>query len=164
MRKRHSPNPKEKEQKVPAAAPNGTSTQSLGPLESPVDCDAPLSSRSCTFKLENRGQASSRLPEPICAEMEAGSRERHTDCSSESPTQMIPGESMMSLPVGWNLSGVEKPQGAGQSDVTRVEGIPVVQDPLGSSIMDTTVVHQQLMTDTQPEAVHPQCLGFKETM
>lgn len=27
MRKRHSPNPKEKEQKVPAAASNGTSAQ-----------------------------------------------------------------------------------------------------------------------------------------
>lgn len=74
------------------------------------------------------------------------------------------GEPMMSLPVGWNLSGVEKPQGAVQSGTTRVEGIPVVQDPLGSSIMDTTVVHQQLMTDTQPEAIYPQCSGLKETM
>ncbi|XP_056618732.1 palmitoyltransferase ZDHHC11 [Triplophysa dalaica] len=166
MRKRHPPNPKEKEQKVPAAASNGTSTQSLGPLKSPVDCDAPLSRGSCTFKLEDKGQTSSRLQEPICAdsEMEAARRERHTDYSSEAPTQMIPGEPMMSLPVGCNLSEVEKPQGAGQSGTTRVEGIPVVQDPLGSSIMDTTVVHQQLMTDTQPEAVYPQCLGLKETM
>ncbi|XP_073728727.1 palmitoyltransferase ZDHHC11 [Misgurnus anguillicaudatus] len=138
VRKRQSPNPKDKEQQVPAASSNGTSTQSLGPLESAVDCDATLASKSCTFKPDDRGQASNRLPEPICAEMEAGGRERQAHYSSESPTQIIPGEPMMSLPAGWNLGSVEKPEGAGQRNVTHVEGIPVVQDPLGSSIMDTT--------------------------
>lgn len=71
---------------------------------------------------------------------------------------------MMSLPVVWNLSGIEKPQAPGRSDVKSVEGRPIVQDPLGSSIMDAAVVHQQLMTDTQTEALHPQYLGFREQM
>ncbi|XP_051575303.1 palmitoyltransferase ZDHHC11 [Myxocyprinus asiaticus] len=164
IRKRQSLNPKEKEQSVPPAmTSNGTTTQSLGPLESPVSCEAPLSSRSCTFKLEEIGQTSSRLPEPICAEMEASSGERHVDFSSESPIQKIPGEPTLSLPVGWNLSGIEKPQAPGQNNV-KSEGIPIVQDTLGSSIMDATVVHQQLITDTQPEAMHPQYLGYKEQM
>ncbi|XP_052002767.1 palmitoyltransferase ZDHHC11 isoform X2 [Xyrauchen texanus] len=164
MRKRQSPNPKDKEQSIPPApTSNGTTTQSLGPLESPVSCDAPLSSRSCTFKLEEIGQTSSRLPEPICAEMEASSGERHVDFSSKSPTQTIPGEPTLSLPVGLNLSGIEKPQTPGQNNV-KSEGIPIVQAPLGSSIMDATVIHQQLITDTQPEAMHPQYLGYKEQM
>ncbi|XP_067253435.1 palmitoyltransferase ZDHHC11 isoform X1 [Chanodichthys erythropterus] len=164
MRKRQSPNPKEKEQVPPVMPSNGTAAQSLGPLESPVNCEAPLSSRSCTFKLEDRGQTSSRLPEPICAEMEEVSGEKHLDYSSQSPTQMIPGEPMMSLPVVWNLSGIEKPQAPGRSDVKSVEGRPIVQDPLGSSIMDAAVVHQQLMTDAQTESLHPQYLGFGEQM
>ncbi|XP_051577800.1 palmitoyltransferase ZDHHC11-like [Myxocyprinus asiaticus] len=73
------------------------------------------------------------------------------------------GEPTISLPVGWNLSRIEKPQAPGQNNV-KSEGIPIVQDPLGSSIMDATVVHQQLITDTQPEAMYPLYLGFKERM
>ncbi|KAK7146768.1 hypothetical protein R3I94_009566 [Phoxinus phoxinus] len=159
IRKRQSPspNPKEKEQVPPALPSNGTTALGLGLLESPVNCKAPLSSKSCTFNLEDRGQTSSRLSEPICAEMEEASGERHPDYSSDAPTQMIPGEPMMSLPVGWNLSGIEKPQAPGRSNEKSVEGRPIVQDPLGSSIMDAAVVHQQLMTDT-----HPQCLGFRQ--
>ncbi|XP_067305618.1 palmitoyltransferase ZDHHC11 isoform X2 [Pseudorasbora parva] len=164
VRKRQSPspNPKEKEALPPPLPSNATTAKSLVLPESPVNCEAPLSSRSCTFKLEDRGQTSSRLPEPICAEMEEASVERHLDFSSESPAQMIPGEPMMSLPVGWNLSEIEKPQAPGRSNVKSVEGRPIVQDPLGSSIMDAAVVHQQLMTDTQTEAFHPQYLGFRE--
>lgn len=77
---------------------------------------------------------------------------------------LLVGEPMMSLPVVWNLSGIEKPQAPGRSDVKSVEGRPIVQDPLGSSIMDAAVVHQQLMTDAQTEALHPQYLGFGEQM
>ncbi|XP_043116734.1 palmitoyltransferase ZDHHC11 isoform X2 [Puntigrus tetrazona] len=144
VRKRQSPNPKEKE-KLPAPLPsNGATAQSLGPLESPVDCDAPLSSRSCAFKLEDKGQTPGRLPEPICAELEEVNGERR----EESPAQMIPGkaaalsdavfsrgrsspplcfllvgEPLMSLPVGRTLGGTSAEK-------------PIVQDPLGSSIMD----------------------------
>ncbi|XP_016328122.1 probable palmitoyltransferase ZDHHC11 [Sinocyclocheilus anshuiensis] len=159
VRNRQSTNPKEKEQVPPALPSNGATTQSLGPLESPVNCDAPLSSRSCTFKLEDRGQTSGRLPEPICAELEEVNGERHLEYSSESPTQMIAGEPVMSLPVGWNLSGIEKPQAPVRSVEKPAEGRPIVQDPLGSSIMDAAVVHQQLMTEAQT-----QYLGFKEQM
>lgn len=123
-------------------------------------------------------------PSIMSLQMEEASGERHPDYSSDAPTQMIPGKScsdlsyrgirvdwrciwlsfcillvgepMVSLPVGWNLSGIEKPQAPGRSNEKSVEGRPIVQDPLGSSIMDAAVVHQQLMTDT-----HPQCLGQK---
>ncbi|KTF71175.1 hypothetical protein cypCar_00049537 [Cyprinus carpio] len=90
-----------------------------------------------TFKLEDRGQTSGRLAEPICAELEEVNGERHLDFGSGPPTQMIPGEPVMSLPVHWNLGGKDKPR----------EGRPIIQDPLGSSIM-----------------VHQQHLGFKEQM
>ncbi|XP_059423130.1 palmitoyltransferase ZDHHC11 [Carassius carassius] len=150
IRKRQSPNAKEKEQVPPALPSDGVTAQSLGPLESPVNCDAPLSSRSCTFKLEERGPTSARLPEPICAELEEVNEERRLEYSSGSPAQVIAAEPVMSLPVGWNLSGMEKKP---------AEGRPIVQDPLGSSIMDAAVVHQQLMTETQT-----QYLGFTEQM
>ncbi|XP_056330602.1 palmitoyltransferase ZDHHC11 [Danio aesculapii] len=154
VRKRQSPNPKEKQQ-VPAALPsNGATAQSLELQEPPVNCDAPLSSRSCTFKLEDRGP----MPEPICAEMDESNGGHHLSYSSESATQMIAGESAMSLPVVWSLSGTERPQAVGRVEVKPVEGRPVVQDPLGSSIMDTALVHQQLMTE------QPQYLHFKQKM
>lgn len=69
---------------------------------------------------------------------------------------------MMSLPVSWNLSGIEKPQAPGRSEVKSVETRPIVQDPLGSSIMDAAVVHQQLMSDAPTEALQPQYSGFRE--
>ncbi|RXN27538.1 putative palmitoyltransferase ZDHHC11 isoform X3 [Labeo rohita] len=98
-----------------------------------------------------------QVPPPLpsngaTAQMEEVSGERHLDYSSKSPTQMIPGEPVMSLPMGWNPSGIEKPQAPGQSVVKPAEGRPIVQDPLGSSIMDAAVVHQQLMTDAQTQA------------
>ncbi|XP_052434995.1 palmitoyltransferase ZDHHC11 isoform X1 [Carassius gibelio] len=153
VRKRQSPNAQEKEQVPPALPSNGVTAQSLGPLESPGNCDAPLSSRSCTFKLEERGQTSARLPEPICAELEEVNEERRLEYSSGSPAQVIAAEPVMSLPAGW------KPQAPGRGVEKPAEGRPIVQDPLGSSIMDAAVVHQQLMTETQT-----QYLGFTEQM
>ncbi|XP_017551299.2 palmitoyltransferase ZDHHC11 [Pygocentrus nattereri] len=124
------------------------SAQSLGPLDMSIDCDAPLSSRSSIFKYKDRGQMSSELSGSICSEMEhfpqAANGENPPNYGSKASSQIIPGEAS----VSWRPSHVESPQVLQQSSSGRhsqAEGHPIVQSPLGTSIIDTTVVHQQLI-------------------
>uniref|UniRef100_A0A3B1IRD2 Palmitoyltransferase n=1 Tax=Astyanax mexicanus TaxID=7994 RepID=A0A3B1IRD2_ASTMX len=126
---------------------NPAAEQSPGPVDMPIDCDAPLSSRSSIFKYQSRGQTSSRLSGTICSEMEhfpqTADGENPPNYGSKSSAQIIPGEA----PVSWGSSRVETPQvqqsSTGQH--SEAEERPDVQRPLGTSIVDTTAVHQQLI-------------------
>ncbi|XP_076868616.1 palmitoyltransferase ZDHHC11 isoform X2 [Brachyhypopomus gauderio] len=143
-----------REQKAEGPAPSSAAVpQSLGPLDMSIDCDAPLSTRSSVFKYQDRGQMSSHLSGPICSEMEhfpqTSDGENHANYGSKALPQIGPGEAVVVPPVGWglSLSPVQGSQqgGAARHSQTEGEGVPVVQSPLGTSIMDAATVHQQLI-------------------
>ncbi|XP_030639054.1 palmitoyltransferase ZDHHC11 [Chanos chanos] len=151
MKQRHSQNTKERE----AGASRSSSTNSapalnLGPLETSIDCDASFPSKTSTLKYKDQGEISGRLSGPLCAEMEhfkqSPNAENHY-YGSRASTQAIPGEAGKASSLGFGLSGVEKAQSSEQVSVKSVEGIPIVQNTAGTSIMDAAVVHQQLSTD-----------------
>ncbi|XP_072515823.1 palmitoyltransferase ZDHHC11 isoform X2 [Salminus brasiliensis] len=126
---------------------SAVAAQNLGPMDMSIDCDAPLSSRASIFKYQKRGQMSSGLSGTICSEMDhlpqAVDGESHPDYGSKASTHIIPGEA----PVSWCLSHMESPQVQQSSTVghSQAEGRPIIQSPLGTTIVDTTVVHQQLI-------------------
>ncbi|TRZ01231.1 hypothetical protein DNTS_008851 [Danionella cerebrum] len=94
-KKCRSLNPKDNKQTPPVPPSIRAISQSIQPLESLVNCDALLPSRSCSsiFKLEDRRETSSQMPEPICAELGEASGEHHQDFSES--TQIIPGENYL---------------------------------------------------------------------
>ncbi|KAI4894459.1 hypothetical protein NFI96_029100 [Prochilodus magdalenae] len=114
------------------------------PQEKQKRCFIPLCS---IFKYQDRRAMSSGLSGPICSEMEhfpqAADGDSNPDYGSKASTQIIPGEA----PDGWcPPSHVESTQVLQQrSSSQHSEGHPIVQSPLGTSIIDTTVVHQQLI-------------------
>ncbi|XP_028836784.1 palmitoyltransferase ZDHHC11 isoform X2 [Denticeps clupeoides] len=148
MKKRQSSNDEETNANQPS--PNNVSTvQSRHSLEAPIDCDAPLSSKSSSFNYQEQGQITNHLTGTICSEMDhfkpSPDTEDHLSYNIQPSKQITPGDTVMEDPLGW--SGRESAKSKEQSSERLVEGRPVVQNPLGSSVMITTAVHQQLPTD-----------------
>ncbi|XP_008283907.1 palmitoyltransferase ZDHHC11 [Stegastes partitus] len=99
-----------------------------------IDCEPALSQSSSSCKFDDRGPLSSRISESICTELEnftkSAEKENSFRYGTENPTDNTDRE--MSEVKSWKPVDVEEAQ---SSSVKSVDGVPGVQDPLGSSIM-----------------------------
>ncbi|XP_042565089.1 palmitoyltransferase ZDHHC11 isoform X2 [Clupea harengus] len=109
-----------------------------------TDCESAIPRHT---RYADEKQLGSHLTEVICSEM------KHIKPSSSgvdrvyhSTKQKKPGE------VTLHDSEKQKVASAEHGREKSVEGIPVVQDPLGSSAMSTAAVEQQLRTDARSES------------
>ncbi|XP_036929143.1 palmitoyltransferase ZDHHC11 isoform X3 [Acanthopagrus latus] len=102
--------------------------------DSSVDCEPALSQSSSTCKFD-KGSLSSRLSESICTELEnfkkSSEKENSFHYGTENPTENAGSEVCMSNIKSWKPEA----EGAQSASVKSVNSVPVVQDPLGSSVM-----------------------------
>ncbi|XP_053084082.1 palmitoyltransferase ZDHHC11 isoform X2 [Pangasianodon hypophthalmus] len=113
---------------------NGDASRNPGLFKMSLGCNAPLSGKSSIFKYQDRGQ--STVSRTICSKTKPQSAdgENCPNYGSESALQVIPG----AAPVDWRVSmrRMERPSTEQSED-------PIAQNPLSTSIVDTTEVHQQ---------------------
>ncbi|XP_030248599.1 palmitoyltransferase ZDHHC11 isoform X2 [Sparus aurata] len=102
--------------------------------DSSIDCEPALSQSSSTCKFD-KGPLSSRLSESICTELEnfkkSSEKENSFHYGTENPTENAGSEICMSNIKSWKPEAEEAPS----ASVKSVNSVPVVQDPLGSSVM-----------------------------
>ncbi|KAE8288728.1 hypothetical protein D5F01_LYC12604 [Larimichthys crocea] len=103
--------------------------------ESSVDCEPALSQNSSTCNFEDKGALSTRLSESLCMELEnfnkSAEKDNNFHYGTENPTENTAREICMSDIKSWKPS-TEMSQ---STVVKSVDGVPRVQDPLGSSVM-----------------------------
>ncbi|TMS11369.1 putative palmitoyltransferase ZDHHC11 [Larimichthys crocea] len=103
--------------------------------ESSVDCEPALSQNSSTCNFEDKGALSTRLSESLCMELEnfnkSAEKDNNFHYGTENPTENTTREICMSDIKSWKPS-TEMSQ---STVVKSVDGVPRVQDPLGSSVM-----------------------------
>ncbi|KAM6994635.1 palmitoyltransferase ZDHHC11 isoform 1-T1 [Tautogolabrus adspersus] len=102
---------------------------------SSIDCEPALSQTSSSCNFEDGGQLTSRLSESICTELEnfkkSAEKENSFHYGTENPTEKTREMSVGDI-QNWKPDPDEEARSVcGKS----VDGIPVVQDPLGSSVM-----------------------------
>ncbi|XP_051263412.1 palmitoyltransferase ZDHHC11 [Dicentrarchus labrax] len=122
-------------QDIEAGNPHDATINNKAPqnLETSIDCEPALSQSSSTCNID-KGPLSSRISESICTELEnfrkSAEKENSFHYGTENPTETAR-EMCMSDNKSWK-PGTEEAQ---SSRVKSVDGVPGVQDPLGSSVM-----------------------------
>ncbi|XP_062842081.1 palmitoyltransferase ZDHHC11 [Trichomycterus rosablanca] len=126
---------------------DGAPSQDAGPLETSVDCKTTMSSKSSVLKYQDRAQVSNQLSGSICFEMEhfppSADEDNRPSYGSKASVHVIPG----AAPVGWSVSTsrVERPQTERSGSVGHpAEGVPVTQSHLGTAVIDSASVPQQI--------------------
>ncbi|KAG9337767.1 hypothetical protein JZ751_028265 [Albula glossodonta] len=127
-----------------STATNSASLQTLPPMETSVDCDVPLSGRSSALKYQDKGQISSRLSGAICSEMDSFKQatadpEETLYYDSKVSKQTLPDE----VVLGGKVDVGEKTPDTERGSMGSAEGVPIVQNPLGSSITEPQAVQHQ---------------------
>ncbi|KAM7420676.1 hypothetical protein PAMA_015073 [Pampus argenteus] len=124
-------------QDVEAGNPHDAKVNNKGPQnqESSIDCEPSLSQSSSTCKSDDKGPLSSRFSESICTELEnfkkSAEKENGFHYGTENPAENTRETSMSNI-KGWKSEADEDAQ---SESMKSVDGIPGVQDPLGSSVM-----------------------------
>ncbi|XP_018596109.2 palmitoyltransferase ZDHHC11 isoform X2 [Scleropages formosus] len=122
-------------------------------VETSIDCDASLSGRVSALRYQDEG-----LSGGLCAEMDGfqpaeATSEAMFHYGSKPAIQPLPGVAMDD-PMTCNQDGDLRTPSQQQRSKGCLESIPVVQNPLESSIMEPAVALQQLYLEAS--SVHPQ--------
>lgn len=100
--------------------------------EGSIDCEPSLSHSSSSCKFDITGPLTSRLSESLCTELESFKKTSEKDNSfhygTENPIETTAGEVSMNDIKSWKPVNNEEA-------VKSVDGVPGMQDPLGSSVM-----------------------------
>ncbi|KAM3873360.1 palmitoyltransferase ZDHHC11 [Diretmus argenteus] len=124
---------KEANRDVETGIPHAAKVNNKATQENSIDCEPtlPQSSRTCS--------TTSRLSESICTELEnfkkSAEKENSFHYGTENPTENTTGEVAMSDTKTWTPEAEEEAQSTKQASVNLVGSVPVVQNPLGSSVM-----------------------------
>ncbi|KAL2084033.1 hypothetical protein ACEWY4_019551 [Coilia grayii] len=139
-------------------SPDSEDTRKETPSETSAECELTMQIETSRSKLEytDERQLASRLSDAICAEMKriksSASGVDHSYYSTGSSTHVMPG-TVGATTSDESLSWTDSLRAAIRQlkSETSVEDTPVVQNPLSSSVMITTVEDHQLSVDTQSD-------------
>ncbi|XP_041962780.1 palmitoyltransferase ZDHHC11 [Alosa sapidissima] len=141
-----------------------TSAESAKPQPSvnvSVDCESPMpsltsqTSHSSAEYEDERKELAARLSMTICAELRhlqiLSSPGPNNYYSTRASTEMMPGMRALSESLSWTGQQQVVVNGE-QGNEMSTEATPVIQNPLGSSVIGTAAVEQQLSVDARSES------------
>ncbi|KAM4601050.1 palmitoyltransferase ZDHHC11 [Polymixia lowei] len=121
---------------IPQAAGSHNKTQN--PEES-IDCESGLPHSSSTCNSGDKGPLTSQLSESICTKLKnlkkSAEKENGYQHGTETPTESVTSDIAMSDTKVWKPEAEEEAQSSELASVRSVDGVPGVQNPLGSAIM-----------------------------
>ncbi|XP_071771986.2 palmitoyltransferase ZDHHC11 [Centroberyx gerrardi] len=124
---------------IEAGIPHAAKINNRATQESSIDCEPRLPQSPSTCKFDDKGPLASRLSESICTELEnftkSAEKENSFHYGTENPTENTTGEMPMSNSKSWKPEADEEAHSTEQSSVKSADGVPGVQNPLGSSVM-----------------------------
>ncbi|XP_029927400.1 palmitoyltransferase ZDHHC11 [Myripristis murdjan] len=127
---------------IPHAAKIGRPSKETQNEENSIDCEPTLAPHPSTCKFDDKGPIASRLSESICTELENFKRSAEKENSFYYGTENTAGEMAMSDSKSWRAEADEEAQSTERASVQSADSVPVVQNPLGSTVMAPRDTHQ----------------------